>query len=51
MASIPPISKQIRNIKFAAQSTKKPPKTEEEIPENVVNLHQGETDPIVVSPG
>jgi hypothetical protein len=51
MASIPPISKQIRNIKFAAQSTKKPPKTEEEIPEKVLNIHQGETDPIVVSPG
>ena len=51
MASIPPISKQIRNIKFAVQSTKKPPQIEEKIPEKVLNLHQGETDPIVVSPG
>ena len=51
MASIPPISKQIRNVKFAAQSTKKTPKTEEEIPGKVLNILQGETDPIVVSPG
>ena len=51
MASIPPISKQIRNIKFAVQSTKISPQIEEKIPEKVLNLHQGETDPIVVPPG
>ena len=50
MASIPPISKQIRNIKLAAQSTKEPSK-KEEIPGKVLNSHQGETDPIAVSPG
>jgi hypothetical protein len=50
MASIPPISKQIRNIKLAAQSTKEPSK-KEEIPGKVLNSHQGEIDPIAVSPG
>ena len=51
MASIPPISKQIRNIKLAAQSTKKPSIKEEEISGKVLNSYQRKTDSISVSPG
>ena len=57
LATIVPISKQIRTIKFAAQSTKKPQPDEEIVsedevePEKVLYYRQGGKDPIMISPG